>query len=37
MTGMWKRLLVRAPAALATLKASDRESHDFLLKMEFTS
>ncbi len=37
MTGTWKRLLERAAAALATLKASDRESQDFLLKMEFTS
>lgn len=37
MTGTWKRLLERAEAALATLKASARESQDFLLKMEFTS
>lgn len=37
MTGTWKRLLERVAAALATLKASDRESHDFLLKIEFTS
>lgn len=37
MTGTWKRLLERAAAALATLKASARESQDFLLKMAFTS
>ena len=36
-TGTWKRLLERATAAPATLKASDMESQDFLLKMEFTS
>lgn len=37
ITGTWKRLLERAAAALATLKASARESQDFLLKIEFTS
>lgn len=37
MTGLWKRLLESAAAALATLNASVRESHDFLLKIEFTS
>ncbi len=37
MTGTWKRLLESDAAALATLNASERESQDFLLKMEFTS